>query len=194
MNELWERIIAWFAANAPPEPEFFSLAPGADEWEIRSTETTLRVAFPDDVRESYLLHNGSNRTGVFECGRNLFSLDAIMRGWQIKGSISPRKLERLGGPPQLVGPIKKIYWSPLWIPISDTGSGDYMCIDMDPAQGGRVGQVIDTSNEVGPLAVLAVGFREFLTQYAEDLEAGKFWYDENSGMVRRYDQSERPNP
>jgi cell wall assembly regulator SMI1 len=63
-----------------------------------------------------------------------------------------------------------------------------MCIDMDPAQGGQVGQVIDTSNEVGPLRVLAIGFREYLSQYVDDLGAGKFWYDMNSGMVRRYDQ------
>jgi cell wall assembly regulator SMI1 len=103
MNELWERITAWFAANASLEPYLFSLADGATEQEISATETVLGIPFPDDVRESYLLHNGSNRTGVFESGRNLFSLDAIIRGWQIKSSISPRKLERLGAPPPTCG-------------------------------------------------------------------------------------------
>jgi cell wall assembly regulator SMI1 len=193
MKELWERIIAWFAANAPPEPDFFSIADGADERDIRSAETLLGLAFPDDVRESYLLHNGSNETGVFE-NQWLLSVDEVVATWSLcRQGMAYGPFQGLK-PPQRVGPIRDCWWSTRWIPITNDGSGDYICIDMDPADGGSVGQVIRTHHEVGPMYVMAPGFRAFLAQFADDLEAGQFWYDENSMMIRRLDQSERPNP
>jgi cell wall assembly regulator SMI1 len=42
-----------------------------------------------------------------------------------------------------VGPVKgEFWWNPLWIPIATNGGGDDICIDLDPAEGGKVGQII----------------------------------------------------
>src|SRR5262249_40167543 len=76
MNELWQRITTWFANNVPPD--LFSLAEGANEAEIKATESILGLRLPDDVRESYLLHNGSNEWAIFE-NQGLLSLDELIR-------------------------------------------------------------------------------------------------------------------
>jgi cell wall assembly regulator SMI1 len=72
-------------------------------------------------------------------------------------------------------------WSLLWIPILDA-EGEKIQIDLDPAPGGKVGQVIDTS-ECG-YRVLARNFREFMAQYANDLVGGKYIFDESWSISR----------
>jgi cell wall assembly regulator SMI1 len=185
MDELWQRIAAWFAIHAPPDPYFFSLAPGATAASLEAKEVVLGFRLPEDVRESYLVHDGNNDTAVFG-NQIVLSLQEIVRNWQIGCKGLEMNLSQGLKPPELVGPIKDTWWHVRWVPITDDGSGDHICIDMDPAPGGCIGQVIETNHEVGPLRVLASGFRQFLTQFADDLEAGKYWYDMQSMMVRKH--------
>jgi cell wall assembly regulator SMI1 len=56
----------------------------------------------------------------------------------------------------------------------DDSQGDYLCVDMNPAPGGHVGQVIKIEAHLGPQEVLAKSFLDWLGQFAADLEAGKF--------------------
>jgi cell wall assembly regulator SMI1 len=85
------------------------------------------------------------------------------------------------------GPIQPVRWSECWIPIASEGSGDYLCIDMCPVPGGDIGQVIYVDQDVGPVKVLAKGFGEFLTAFADDLENGKFRIDGRLQMIVRRD-------
>ena len=62
MRDLWDRIERWLAANVPDMLE--GLNPGATTQEIEETEAFLGVSFPDDVRASYLIHNGQAPTAV----------------------------------------------------------------------------------------------------------------------------------
>jgi cell wall assembly regulator SMI1 len=75
------------------------------------------------------------------------------------------------------GAIRPVHWNTRWVPISHNNGGDHQCIDLDPARGGTVGQVIQFSHEVGPVRVLAVGFGAWLRTYAEELDAGHYRYD-----------------
>jgi cell wall assembly regulator SMI1 len=56
---------------------------------------------------------------------------------------------------------------------------------MDPAEGRKVGQIIDFHNEQGPIQVLATGFREWLTQFATDLEGGNLYFDDWGWNIAR---------
>jgi cell wall assembly regulator SMI1 len=76
------------------------------------------------------------------------------------------------------GPIKKDWWNPKWIPFTHSGSGDHDCVDLDPAPGGHVGQIIEYSHEVGAMRVAAESFVDWLTTFASALEAGKYQFDQ----------------
>ena len=78
-------------------------------------------------------------------------------------------------------PVKNQMWNLQWIPILDA-EGEKIQIDLDPAPGGKIGQVIDTS--CCGYQVLAGSFREFMAQYADDLEAGKYAFDESWNIAR----------
>jgi cell wall assembly regulator SMI1 len=175
MDSIWERIKVWFERNVPSEE--FSLADGATEAELSSAEAKLGLKLPSDVRESYLLHNGSNDCAVF-VNHVLLPLEQIMNTWRMWNDLLRQGSFRGGDKPrELVGPIRPVWWNRRWIPFSQDGSGDSYCIDLDPLQQGHLGQVIDHSHEVGPVRVLAPSFSEFLSMFAADLETGKYRYD-----------------
>ena len=182
MMEIWNRIIAWFTANIPAGQ--FSFSEGASEEELSTAEARMRVRLPDDVRESYLLHNGTDNGPFFEC-YSLASLGEIIADWTLAESVLEQVELGLDENARTnpIGPIKDITWNLLWIPIMEA-NGDHVMIDLDPAPGGKIGQVIKRSHEVGPLRVLANSFREFLSNYADDLEAERYRYDEDMCISR----------
>jgi len=54
--------------------------------------------------------------------------------------------------------------------FASDGGGDSLCLDLAPAEGGTVGQVIAMSHETGDRPVLAKSFAEFLALLAQRLE------------------------
>ena len=52
-----------------------------------------------------------------------------------------------------------------------------------PAKGGKQGQVIHAPHDAGERRLLAPSLREMLYQLANDLEDGKYSYDEDDGLV-----------
>jgi cell wall assembly regulator SMI1 len=74
------------------------------------------------------------------------------------------------------GPIRPIWWDESRIHLTDN-SGDHVMLDLEPAEGGSVGQIISHSHEVGPQEVLAPSLVLWLTRIAEELETGRHFYD-----------------
>ena len=72
------------------------------------------------------------------------------------------------------GPIRTDWWNTKWIPFVDNEQGDQLCVDLNPAKGGKKGQVIDWWHEKGAYKVVADSVGEWLAAVAKDLEKGTF--------------------
>ena len=143
----------------------------------------MGLTLPADVRESYRLHDGSrDEYGILPWGYFLLPLPCVLDSWRAWKAQLDRE-PRDAAPTEPKGPIRPVYWNPRWVPVSHNGGGDHQCIDLDPAAGGRAGQVIQFSHEVGPLCVLAAGFGQWLQGYARDLEAGRYRFDKDDFWV-----------
>jgi cell wall assembly regulator SMI1 len=174
MGELWKRIETWLRHHAPPLSA--ALAPGASPDGIRRAEAALHVQLPDDVRSSYAIHNGSGFCGLFPFP--LLSLPRVVQEWtNWRGLLLQGVFGDAESTPQ--GPIKTDWWNMRWIPFTHDGGGNHQCLDLDPAPGGDMGQVINFDHEVGATEVLATSFRAYLAAFADDLEAGCYapWED-----------------
>jgi cell wall assembly regulator SMI1 len=57
------------------------------------------------------------------------------------------------------------------VPVASNGGGDALCVDLAPAPGGAVGQVITMSHESGERRRVAGSFAELLRRLAEHYEA-----------------------
>ena len=182
IRESWKRIVDWHKRSVPKGK--FRLAKAARKGQLTAFEAELGILLPADVRESYLLHDGTAGTWLLYFGE-VMSLDGIKAMWQRYGSWQAENGYGLGAdwqPDDIEGPIKPIWWSPLRIPITDNGGGDPVMIDLDPGKGGERGQIISFGHELGPAECLPPA-AHWLDQIASELEAGQHRYNEIEGMV-----------
>ncbi|HEY7124008.1 MAG TPA: SMI1/KNR4 family protein [Ktedonobacterales bacterium] len=128
---------------------------------------------------SYLRHNGGYKFAPVVPMRAL-PVAEILDTWQMlrellddeEWAAQPpyyftEEVLRLGEQP---GPIQPVWWHPRWIPLAMDNAGNLTCLDMAPAPGGVVGQIIDWDHECGPSRVLFPNFHHLLRAFSEQLE------------------------
>ena len=184
MKDTWKRIEDWLRTNAPAI--LVTLQPGATDSQIQELEEYLSVKFPIDVKESYLIHNGQNGYdfGLVD-GQEFLSLERIKDEWEVwKGLLDGGDFEGSGSEPDTG--IKPDWWNEKWIPLTYDGWGNHYCLDLDPAEGGSVGQIITMWHDDVPRELLAGSFREWLKRFADKLEAGEYLFSEEyRGIVKK---------
>ncbi|MGL6096438.1 MAG: SMI1/KNR4 family protein [Fimbriiglobus sp.] len=187
MREIWSRIEAILGKQAPAL--LAKLPPGLSADAIAAVETELGFALPADVRESYAVRDGSGDAGILpqdDYGR-VNGVKMIPLGWvagereEWNDMLDDGEFDGTEAKPE--GPAKAEWWNRKWLPFTENGGGDHMCIDLDPAPGGTVGQVIDFRHDAGPRRVPAPSLRVYLEQLAADLETGRLRYDETGELV-----------
>mgnify|MGYP001076588802 CR=1 FL=1 len=182
MDSTWERIEKWLQANAPEA--YAGLNQPATEEEIAEAEQVLGITLPQDVRRSYLRHNGQ----AYEAPWMFYdwewlSLDQICDEWRTwkdlldGGDFDNIESEADGRQ------VRGDWWNPAWIPLTFSGSGDHHCLDLAPGPEGTSGQIIEMWHDEGERPVVAASFGEFLVKYAEALETGRFSLAEQSEAV-----------
>ena len=181
MEASWARIEAWLRQHAPEG--LAELRPPASNRHINSLEDTTGLRLPTEMERSYKVHDGSWGLWMFPYGGGtLATIQAIEGEWlrwrevAAEGWFEDRESE-----PE--GPIKPVHWNRRWLPVTDAGSGNHFCVDLDPAPGGTVGQIIEFDHEVGPVRVVASGFGEWLARYASALESGRYAYHPTDGII-----------
>lgn len=184
----WQRIEAYLQKHAPTSQRLF-LNPGASEEEIVEAETALGIPhFPDDFRASLKRHNGQATDEVLVGMGPLLSTQEIVTQWRIWKELLDAGTfvdDDAGSSPN--AGVKANWWNEHWIPITHDGGGDHDCIDMDPGEGGSVGQIIEMWHDDADRPLKAPSFLSWLTACASGLEDGRFAWEEGSGFVPKED-------
>lgn len=191
MQEIWVQIESWMRANAPKALDV--LQPGASNAQITELEDFLSIQFPEDIKSSYRIHNGQSTYdyGLID-GRELLSLERIKDEWQVwKELLDSGTFQAEDGQDQgseAAPGICNMWWSSKWIPLTYDGSGNHDCLDLNPAEGGTMGQIITMWHDAAERGIVAPSFRVWLKQYAEGLESGQFIFSEEyNGIVKADD-------
>lgn len=173
----WKSITEWYRLNALDWDR--SLPGPASTADLERIDAEFGIALPADLKESYLLHDGTGGWGWFPYGPYMLSAaEVVKEGRFWCDAVKKGAFKKMKGTPE--GPIKRTWWNPLWIPFTSSGSGDHYCVDLDPARGGTVGQVIEFFHETSASRVVAPSFAAWLDGFARDLEAGRYRYDADS--------------
>lgn len=172
MRNTWNRIENWLVTNAPEMID--DLLPGASDQEIHQAERSLGIQFPNDVKESYKIHNGQNEsTDNLVLGHRLLSLTEIVRVWKVWKDLSDRN---------------EIYWNSKWVPLISDGAGNEYSLDLSSVDISNDGQIIFIDHECNleeteAINVIADSFQALMAKFADDLDSGIYTFFEDSGII-----------
>jgi len=186
VKQAWQRIEAWFSANAPDYLK--RLQPPATPAAIEQAESELKQKLPDDLKVSLQVHNGQNPRAMEIFGTwGLHGLEKAMYSWRkFSGMAEDGTLSTEDSPKIKASPsVRPRQWDHGWLPISPKGSGDHLLLDLDPKDPACRGQVITFSPRSSTRQVVAPGFGAWLEQIAADLESGKWVMDEDGKLHQK---------
>ena len=190
-NEAWKRIEHWLSANAPEI--LSSLNDPATPEALWKLADAVGQSLPEEMSTVYRVHDGQDdESGAGGLLPNGYDYGDMAHGLaELERFISDHemmtKLIEMGDfsdiQKQPNPAIKTAPWNKLWIPIANDGGGDYHCIDLDPGSDGMRGQVI-TVGESETQTVVASSLSDWLSQIADEMEAGQLKVNEDYGLVR----------
>jgi cell wall assembly regulator SMI1 len=186
---LWERIDRLLAVKVPSLMGSFNA--GADKNEIASVETLLGVVFPDDLRASYLRHNGCqvNRDSpafFVASSADWLSLAEVVAHWRMLNQVAENlKDDAISYSEMTTDPIRQEYWNSKRIPIATISGGGEIFIDLWPGPLGKLGQVVgrNSSDFLSSENLLASSLHQYLVLFAERLEQGLITYESGKGWL-----------
>jgi cell wall assembly regulator SMI1 len=213
MQMIWKRIEDWLNIHAPELTSL--LQAGASEKDIQQTEVLLHVTFPEDIRASYRIHNGSG--GLFPQSHfivkshALLSLQEMVDYWRMVAPPAGEQYpdEPTDLPPEFLEEPEE-NWRSLLSPEQDTYVSieegydrqlipflrcfdeGLLCFDTDLTHN-TYGMIIDYFAQSGFL-FSALSWHDLLSSFADDLEAGKYRVErwDNHTSVSSNDPIQRP--
>jgi cell wall assembly regulator SMI1 len=165
----WQGLETWARSNLPGI--LTELNGPAEPRVIARLEAALGFALPADFRTSVGVHDGEAGDGaLLDSGAALLSIQEI-EDFIERERKALRRYADLGAE-SLRGPAQSPFY--LWhrVPIIDFNQDVTWLLDLDPALGGEVGQVLRRDVEAGDLEVVAPSFSQFLADYLHRLETG----------------------
>ncbi|MBB4010110.1 SMI1/KNR4 family protein [Allorhizobium taibaishanense] len=144
MESSFEIIARWLEQHDPDAKPHFNEP--ASEGQIVAVESRLGQELPPSVRSLYLLANGQPYNGVgLEGAFTLMSLDEVVETFGFLNGEFPDGINTNASDDFFIDAdpgMQANWWSRRWIPIMQNGGGDYLCADLDPAEGGTFGQIV----------------------------------------------------
>ncbi|TFK27423.1 hypothetical protein FA15DRAFT_666502 [Coprinopsis marcescibilis] len=188
LSVTWDRLRVWLQREYPELGD--TLNYGILPQDLADIELQLGMALPPAVRESYLCVDGQEPESAAGCSEGLFfglsllPLESVLEEWRFWREVdddsttgaNPKLLELMQSiPPRW---IRSEYSNRGWIPLIADKAGNYIGIDMNPAEEGSVGQVIIFGRDFDTKVVLwsgdgPGGWGKWLAAFAEELESGE---------------------
>lgn len=173
VSDYIRRVEYWLAAHAP-RILAESMHEGARESELAGLEKALGKPLPEDYQALYRWHNGlaedADNFGSLFYGMSFIPLAEV-------GAVVRSRLQNPDKIPLVhaQAPVKTDdRLNPYWLQLGFDGSHTYLCVDLDPAPAGRYGQVIFVDEESEAAFRVADSVEALLTQFADDLEQGRY--------------------
>jgi cell wall assembly regulator SMI1 len=167
------RISSWLAAHAKPFANSFG-EPILDE-QLRELERRFGRSLPGQTREYFSIHNGQQLDGKHNQLKSLFRLYEFLplpfalSEWSRMNDLAKGTHLDI----EAEGPVRAEFWNEAWLPlVLIGGSTHFHCIDFAPADGGRVGQIIEVADDSDRRTTVAPDLGSYLARYADGLEGG----------------------
>ncbi len=162
--------------------------------EIEKLEAARGYKLPEGVRAFWQRHDGATSGAgrdtipdddafFLETGFQLFGLAEIAKAWASEIESYSRLGPEYDPPDWTPSGVKKEWWARGWMPFAYDGGGDYLLLDLDPAPGGQVGQVLHYWHDLDDMALLNRDFASWFELVSDSIREGKAaaWGDDHDG-------------
>jgi len=194
--DLWQRLETWGEANAPDM--LADLNAGASREALAELENGLCVTLPATFKDSLATHDGEDDGWPCKAFADLgayLSCAEIAKEWSARNDIARGEEDNDLLPPDIAGPVKPDMFNDRWIPFLNCNGDRIWALDLDPADGGTPGQIIEIDWECGYQAVIADSFETMFREYVSALEAGDYELVEGRPTrEREHIEIEQPSP
>jgi cell wall assembly regulator SMI1 len=168
----WKSLESALAAVDPEHCHAF--APGASAEALAVLEIAIGRRLPDAFRRAWSIHDGMRQ--------RVFTMLEFLSTRQIAGEWHQlRDYDGMGDDldAEVEGPVKQMWTNVCWIPfVLIGGETRHFCLDLDPAPGGEVGQVIHATPKWDERRVVAPSVDAFLELIAHALREGRYEIDD----------------
>ncbi|MEO0964100.1 MAG: SMI1/KNR4 family protein [Planctomycetota bacterium] len=184
MESAWRSLEAALTEHAKPLVK--GLKPGATEDDLARLQKKLRRPLPAELADLYRVHSGAKR--IFPEGgpRNSSPAYSLIQPKFVAGQHKPCTLEEQGITGESINNdpgVQAEYWLPEWIPFAETWGIDRLCLDLAPAPGGKIGQVIELRKHDLKRQLIADSLVDWLEMIAERLASRRYSYTSDIGLV-----------
>jgi cell wall assembly regulator SMI1 len=184
MLELWRRIENYLESQNAELLEEISEPAKNDSLENYLRNLNIQQ---DEFSESLRIHDGQNHGyHALSYPWQLLNSDDIQENAKRLLELFP--IEEYPDGRTAYGFVKEDIWNDKWIPFASDESGNFLCVDYDPAKGGDIGQVILWASDPPYVEVIAPSYRAWLEQFASDLEGGKYKWDAEDNSWSRIEE------
>ena len=200
--DLWREYVAFLREHVPHAHA--NLASGATDAAISRLERKIGIILPDSVKGVWRENDGQRLTSLPDNDVNgtpclpslsFLSVNQVECIWQmwtdLRARLGVETFARLdsGASSIVQGLVKPLYSSPKWIPLwADPSRADYIGLDFDPGEVGRVGQVINFGRDEERHWCCANSFDDLLRLLLTGVQSGK-WH---AHVIRLDDGEELP--
>lgn len=188
LEHTWNRFRTWLSNEYPELGD--TLNYGILPQDLVNLEMQFGFSLPQAVRESYLAVNGQEAESSAGCSEGLFygltllPLEEVLDEWRFWREVDDdpntgahaKLREVMKSVPE--GWVRKEYSQRGWIPLITDKAGNYVGVDINPGEGGFVGQVIVFGRDFDTKVVLwrgdgPAGWARWLASIVEELEGGE---------------------
>lgn len=201
--EVWKAYSTELQKHHPGD---FHLNPPATAEQIANFEKLAGNKLPADLKEFYLIANGQkyeSEYSIIRPGFNLMPLEECTKAIEGLKHRSGQKMS--SGLSEMIGVkfnqhgVKDEYdWLDKWVPIATDHFGNYLCIDYDPARGGKSGQLISVYFDDIVRDTFAYSLKGHFAFIEKGLKNGSLKFHEETGpysleRIKEFEQIEKEN-
>ncbi|MBC70269.1 SMI1/KNR4 family protein, partial [Acinetobacter sp.] len=181
-STLWENWLYAIQSYIPSYNRFYNLSYGIQQHDIDEQQSLFEGKLPLSLINFYKVHNvyWDAVTSVFQFHVNGWGYDLLpfSRLYEIWENIMDLHeefdseeysscLEDYDVKVKAIG-----YSNPSWIPFAEGRNGDYLVIDLDPNETGKVGQIVELQNEAWSRIVFFDSLEQLLKSTIQQLNTG----------------------
>ena len=186
MMETWRRIEHWLEQHHEDLSE--DLLTGASDGALDAAEEVVGRRLPADLRQSFRCHDGQDGLMPLFGEWEHFRLATLLRRWQTQHRLAEEGVFDGHDAIRADPGVRAAWWHAGWLPVAGDDSGNLLCVDLEPADGGGEGQILLVWHEQPVRPLVASSWSAYLERFAAELEAGLWQVDEETEYLVRSDR------